>query len=90
MRLRTKLALIAALVLFVAFLVFTSERGQQWLYDHANRDSPAYAGWHERAIYVDVWEGISLAPYPYVLFPAIVCSIAGIWFWIEDRTNRPT
>jgi hypothetical protein len=88
MRLRTKLALAGSAILLIAFAFFVSASGQQWLWDHANRNNPPYAGRNIHEVDDDIAMGIGLMPWAYLLPSGLVLGFAAVMFWLGDPPKR--
>jgi hypothetical protein len=72
-------------VLFlVTFFVFESYAGQKWLIERALK--PGMAHFQEN----DVYMGAGLAPYVYLLTPAVVLGGLGIFFAVLDLKRDVT
>ncbi|AFL86617.1 hypothetical protein Terro_0268 [Terriglobus roseus DSM 18391] len=76
MGLRTKLCFLTAALLFAAFGLGISERGQRLLIG-----TPAADHWQRD----DQYMGAGLAPFAYCLAPGIVLALLGIKFYIKER-----
>ena len=76
MRMRTKLCFLAAALLFAAFGLGISERGQRFLIG-----IPATDHWQRE----DQYMGAGLAPYAYCLAPGMVLFLLGSSFYIKER-----
>ena len=81
MRLRTKILFASSAVLFIAFLFFISDKGQEILRGPIPKDATGFE-------LDDIYMGAGLAPWAYLLFPSFIFMLFGLGSWSIDPRSK--
>lgn len=81
MRLQTKIFFTISAALFIAFLFFVSDKGQEILRGPIPKDATGFQ-------LDDVYMGAGIAPWAYLLFPSFVFMLLGLGSLSFDRKSK--
>jgi hypothetical protein len=73
-----------ACAFLTSFFVSSSQSGQRWLVQHADRTKEVYANWGPIQVENDIAMGVGLLPWFYLLPPGIICTVLCALFYVLD------